>query len=137
MATAAQRLEGPLAATSEGGDSLCKKLALMLQRELDDYVKANPEFAVRILSIPTQKPFAYSWQQTAGPTKPKPVLLITDRTMDIAAPFLHEFTYQAMCNDLLPIENGTSYRLGSESSRLPTSTHISLQIQIPIVSREI
>lgn len=29
--------------------------------------------------------------------------------MDMAAPFLHEFTYQAMANDLLPIQDGTKY----------------------------
>ena len=30
--------------------------------------------------------------------------------MDLYAPFLHEFTYQAMCNDLLDIEDGRIYR---------------------------
>jgi syntaxin-binding protein 1 len=29
--------------------------------------------------------------------------------MDMMAPFIHEFTYQAMANDLLPIEDGTRY----------------------------
>ena len=36
-------------------------------------------------------------------------LVITDRSMDMLAPFIHEFTYQAMANDLLPIEGGTKY----------------------------
>lgn len=31
--------------------------------------------------------------------------------MDIAAPLLHEFTYQAMANDLLAIEDGNKYML--------------------------
>lgn len=30
--------------------------------------------------------------------------------MDLYAPLLHEFTYQAMCNDLLDIEDGTKYQ---------------------------
>jgi len=41
--------------------------------------------------------------------RPRGTLLITDRTMDTLAPFIHEFTYQAMANDLLPIEDGTKY----------------------------
>jgi len=36
--------------------------------------------------------------------------------MDMLAPFLHEFTYQAMVNDLLPIDNGTTYRYKFQSA---------------------
>ena len=36
--------------------------------------------------------------------------------MDMNAPFVHEFTYQAMANDLLPIEDGTKYTYKFQSS---------------------
>ncbi|KAG9019182.1 vacuolar sorting protein VPS33/slp1 [Tulasnella sp. 427] len=84
---------------SNDGNSIAKILALRVQKELDDYAKANPDFV-----------------KIQNPNKPKPVLLITDRTMDMAAPFVHEFTYQAMCEDLLPIHNGTQYRYKFQSS---------------------
>jgi syntaxin-binding protein 1 len=34
------------------------------------------------------------------------MLIITDRSMDLVAPIVHEFTYQAMAHDLLPIKEG-------------------------------
>jgi len=37
-------------------------------------------------------------------------MLITDRSIDAIAPLLHEFTYQAMANDVLPIVDGKKYR---------------------------
>jgi syntaxin-binding protein 1 len=37
--------------------------------------------------------------------RPRGALYITDRSMDLHAPFLHEFTYQAMAMDLLPIND--------------------------------
>lgn len=58
-----------------------------MQEELDAYAKYNPNFP----------------PQTSRPTG---ILLITDRSMDIIAPVIHEFTYQAMAHDLLPITEG-------------------------------
>ncbi|TFK85671.1 Sec1-like protein [Polyporus arcularius HHB13444] len=75
------------------GDYVAKVLAFMVQQNLDEYKKANPDFP---------KP--------SDPPRPRATLIITDRSMDTVAPLLHEFTYQAMANDLLPIEDGTTYR---------------------------
>jgi syntaxin-binding protein 1 len=38
--------------------------------------------------------------------RPRGVLFIVDRSMDLFSPLLHEFTYQAMAHDLLPIKDG-------------------------------
>ncbi|PWN35654.1 Sec1-like protein [Meira miltonrushii] len=71
------------------GDHFTKRLALRLQLALDKYVQENePKIDVG---------------------RPKGVLFITDRTMDTVAPFLHEFSYQAMVHDLLPIVDGNKY----------------------------
>ncbi|KAI8093278.1 Sec1-like protein [Halteromyces radiatus] len=70
-----------------------KSLALSLQKELDHFCRLNPNF-------PPQR----------QPPQPRATILIVDRTLDEYAPILHEFTYQAMINDLLPVkptENGT------------------------------
>lgn len=39
-------------------------------------------------------------------TRPRGALIITDRSMDLFAPLVHEFTYQAMIHDLLRIVDG-------------------------------
>ncbi|KAH9913550.1 Sec1-like protein [Epithele typhae] len=75
------------------GDYVAKVLAFMVQQHLDDHKKSDPNFP---------KP--------SDPARPRGTLIITDRAMDTVAPLLHEFTYQAMANDLLPIDDGTSYR---------------------------
>ncbi|KAF7299290.1 hypothetical protein MIND_00877900 [Mycena indigotica] len=80
------------------GDHGTKILAFFVQGALEEYKKANPDFA----------------KDTTG--RPRGTLFITDRTMDMIAPFLHEFTYQAMANDLLPIEGGTKYTYKFQSS---------------------
>ncbi|KAF8659882.1 hypothetical protein AX16_001766 [Volvariella volvacea WC 439] len=82
-------------------DFVTKLLAFMVQNALEEHQRNNPDFA-------TSKP---------GQTqRPRATLLITDRSMDMLAPFLHEFTYQAMANDLLPIEDGTKFTYKFQSS---------------------
>lgn len=66
---------------------LCTHLARFVQDELDLYAKFHEDF-------PPQT------------TRPRGTLFITDRSMDLFAPLLHEFTYQAMAFDLLPIKDG-------------------------------
>jgi syntaxin-binding protein 1 len=69
----------------------------MVQEELDMYKRINPTWPE-------------STREGGGLQRPQSVLVITDRTMDMVAPFVHEFTYQAMANDLLPITNGSKFR---------------------------
>ena len=66
---------------------LCSHLARFVQDELDEYAKYRKDF-------PPPSP------------RPRGVLYIVDRSMDIVAPLVHEFTYQAMAHDLLPIREG-------------------------------
>lgn len=89
---------------------LSKLLAYMVQQELDEYKKVTPDFPVSYPFLHCLTCFSYHILKKSDPGRPRGVLFITDRAMDTMAPFLHEFTYQAMCNDLLPIENGTRYR---------------------------
>ncbi|KAH9479547.1 Protein transport protein sec1 [Psilocybe cubensis] len=79
-------------------DFVTKLLAFMVQDALEEHKKMNPDFG------------------KVDPARPRATLLITDRSMDMMAPFVHEFTYQAMANDLLPIENGTKYSYKFQSS---------------------
>jgi syntaxin-binding protein 1 len=97
------------------GDQLCKRLAMEIQRDLDEYIQVNPEFPVSMVievglhpESPLTTPFAQP--QTSEMPRPRGVLFVVDRSMDPVAPFLHEFTYQAMVNDLLPIEDGRLYK---------------------------
>ncbi|KAF2645332.1 syntaxin-binding protein-like protein 2 [Massarina eburnea CBS 473.64] len=66
---------------------LCSHLARFVQDKLDTYAQYNPDF-------PPQS------------NRPRGVLYITDRSMDLYAPLLHEFTFQAMVHDLLRIQEG-------------------------------
>ena len=74
-----------------GSHKLCERLAIMLQKDLDDFARNNSDFP---------PPSA----------RPRAILLILDRTLDLIAPLLHEFTYQAMAHDMLPVRSGNSYK---------------------------
>ncbi|PKS09780.1 hypothetical protein jhhlp_004401 [Lomentospora prolificans] len=64
---------------------LSKYLARFVNEELENYAGFNRNF-------PPQS------------NRPPSVLIVTDRSMDLMAPLVHEFTYQAMAHDLLPID---------------------------------
>ncbi|KAI9375743.1 Sec1-like protein [Aspergillus egyptiacus] len=66
---------------------LCSHLARFIQEELDQFAQFNRDFP---------PPSA----------RPRGVLLVVDRSMDLFAPLIHEFTYQSMVHDLLPIKEG-------------------------------
>ncbi|KAJ9117921.1 hypothetical protein QFC20_000202 [Naganishia adeliensis] len=74
------------------GEQICRRIALQLQTDLDDYQALNPDFP------------------PASNHRPRSVMFVVDRSMDPVAPFLHEFTYQAMIHDLLPLDEGPTYR---------------------------
>ncbi|KAL4793000.1 Sec1-like protein [Aspergillus venezuelensis] len=66
---------------------LCSHLARFIQEELDQFAQFNRDF-------PPPSP------------RPRGILLVVDRSMDLFAPMIHEFTYQSMVHDLLPIKEG-------------------------------
>ncbi|KAJ5619929.1 hypothetical protein N7510_003913 [Penicillium lagena] len=66
---------------------LCSHLAKFIQSELDQFAQHQRDFP-------------------PPSSRPRGVLMVVDRSMDVYAPLLHEFTYQAMVHDLLPIKDG-------------------------------
>jgi syntaxin-binding protein 1 len=103
------------------GEAISKRLADRVQLEMDAYARDNSNFPVRtsfplralppIRFLPSQLSSDPIFSQpVSDPPRPRGVLFITDRSMDLYAPFLHEFTYQAMINDLLDVIDGRIYR---------------------------
>lgn len=66
---------------------LCSHLASFVQNALDDYARDERN------KFPPESP------------RPRAELMITDRSMDLMSPLIHELTYQAMAMDLLPIQD--------------------------------
>ncbi|KAF9963764.1 vacuolar sorting protein VPS33/slp1 [Mortierella alpina] len=82
--------------TEDGKRTQSMKLAMLLQSELEGYMRSNPE--------------------TAGKQQGQGTILILDRSVDVTAALVHEFTYQAMANDLLHIEDGTKFSYEVENA---------------------
>lgn len=104
---------GDAARAYEAADTefVTKLLAFMVQRNLDEHKRTNPDFPVSVRrgASADVESHPHTNQRPLDPPRPRGTLIITDRSMDVVAPLIHEFTYQAMCNDLLPIEDGTKY----------------------------
>ncbi|CDZ98136.1 Vesicle trafficking protein Sec1 [Phaffia rhodozyma] len=83
----------------DGGGGVAKKLAEMVEKELQGFKAENEGFPKK-----------------TEPPRPQGCLFIADRSIDPVAPFLHEFTYQAMVNDLLEVEDGKIHRYDFQTS---------------------
>lgn len=72
-------------------NKLCKQLAFLFQQKMNDFVGSNREW----------------WYNGDGlhPNSERATLLLLDRKDDCLSPLIHEFTYEAMVNDLLPIDD--------------------------------
>mmetsp|Transcript_12937 Transcript_12937/g.30807 ORF Transcript_12937/g.30807 Transcript_12937/m.30807 type:complete len:645 (-) Transcript_12937:58-1992(-) len=82
------RYQEPASAYQDAAERLAKDLELQLE-ELEGQAGAAGHS------------LWWRWQ-----THPPPTLLILDRARDMISPLIHEYSYQAMANDLLPVKNG-------------------------------
>ena len=91
-------------------DKTSAKLAVIVQEQLDRFVGRNAE-----------------WRKSCNSSGE---LLIMDRTVDLISPLLHEFTYQAMAQDLLPIKDGNryEYRYGDSTKTVALDENDSLWV---------
>lgn len=73
--------------SSHEASVLCSHLAKFVQDQIDMYATYHNDFP-------------------PPSSRPRGTLYILDRSMDLVAPLVHEFTYQSMIHDLLPIKEG-------------------------------
>lgn len=107
----------------------------MVQELLDEHKKSNSEYPVSIGNV--SHIYMYLFREQKRSDRGRATLIITDRAMDMYAPLLHEFTYQAMCQDLLRIEGGTKYMCVRFKMLMPLSIFIqhTLKVQVPVSYR--
>jgi hypothetical protein len=86
-------------------DKLMTVLATLDQDPIIRFA-AGHHLSNHLANVLREKLDAFKAMGSGWPTdskKPRPLLLVLDRSYDMVSPFLHELTYQAMCQDLLPI----------------------------------
>ncbi|KAJ3378709.1 vacuolar sorting protein VPS33/slp1, partial [Entophlyctis sp. JEL0112] len=77
----------PTITPASSNGPLVEKFSRLVQDELDELARIDKSF-------PPQTTFS------------RAILLIVDRGLDVVAPLVHEFTYQALVNDYLVLEDG-------------------------------
>ncbi len=96
-----------------------KEIAEIFQSKMNDFVASNP-----------------SWWYHGGQghsEKSRGTILILDRSDDPLSPVVHEFTYQAMCQDLLPMsEDKISYTPDESNSGKREAKDVLLNDNDPI-----
>ena len=105
-------------ASAHEASVLCSHLARFIQEEIDMYATYHRNFP-------------------PPSNRPRGVLYIVDRSMDLVAPVVHEFTYQAMCHDLLPIKEGdkVTYRVKASGDQEDRDVEISENDKIWTLNR--
>ena len=104
--------------------TLCSTLGECPAIRYEAEEKACEEFS----NMVKEKLELYKNNDQLGPNsdKSKSTLLILDRKFDIVSPILHEFTFQAMVYDLLPIENNVYTYEDTNSEGLTSKKQIIL-----------
>lgn len=97
---------------------LCAHLARFVQEEIDMYATYHKDFP-------------------PPSNRPRGVLYICDRSMDLVSPVLHEFTYQAMVHDLLPVKDRdkVTYRMKVSEDQSEKDVEISEKDRIWTANR--
>ncbi|KAJ3064016.1 vacuolar sorting protein VPS33/slp1 [Podochytrium sp. JEL0797] len=80
---------------------LIEKFATLVQDELDELARIDKSFP---------PPSNY----------PRAILLLVDRGVDVVSPLLHEFSYQALVNDALTLEDGNKIVNKADEGKLTT-----------------
>lgn len=77
----------------QSGPSFPKLLAVLLQQNLIEYRAKNPSF--------------WTYGDEGHQEKERAVMVLLDRSFDPLTPLMHDYTYQTLAQDLLPIADNT------------------------------